>query len=293
MTSIKKKISIKKSPSIKTNPLKDYCRTFYLDDPIGILKIYQLTDKLIDEIISFIKSDYKKCYDAGFLNVNYDFHKFHSLTRVMTSSNPWDIRNKPDTLSSNVSDKYRIKWLDFYQKELPKLFPRINVNNWIKDWISSSTGKTKYHDLPISIEKYFVKPKKSTTVYRGMSFNIKNIIGKLHQLSPNTNFEKIKIGDTIECNFKDISSWSKDIKIATRFSIQGYNTTGSECFGIILETCANSKNSLLDISAYGILESQAEIIMKPGKYKCKIHLITNKINDIRNLSFGLYKDTMI
>jgi hypothetical protein len=255
--------------------------------------VNQLTDKLIDEIISFVKTEYLKCYNAKLLTIYPHFTKFDMITKSMTNSNPWTIEDEDERLSSKVSEKYRKKWLEFYLNEVPKLFNRLYADEWIKKWIGSSTGKAKYNDLSVDIEKYFVKPAKSIIVYRGMSFNRNNVVQRLQQLSPNADFKKIKIGDTIECTFKDMSSWTKDIKIANDFSIKGHNTSDNEDFGIILETCANSKNSLLDVSAYGIKEKQSEIILKPGKYKCKIYLITNNKNNILNLSFGLYKDVII
>lgn len=282
---------MKKKSSDKEDLMK-YCSTIHHKIPTFTF-VNDLTDKLIDEIISFVKTEYTKCYNARLLTHYPNFYILDMITKTMTNNNPWTIKDEDDRLSSKVSEKYRQKWLTFYLKEVPKLFNRLDADEWIKKWIGSSTGKATYNDLSVDIEKYFVKPTKPETVYRGMSFNLKNVVQRLQQLSPNTNFEKIKIGDTIECNFKDISSWTKDIKIAIDFSIKGHNTSNNEDFGIILETCANSKNSLLDISSYGIKETQSEIILKPGKYKCKIYLITNNKNNIRNLSFGLYKDASI
>ncbi len=63
-------------------------------------------------------------------------------------------------------------------------------------------------------------------------------------------------------------------------------------YGVILEIVVDSKNILVDLNDP---KFDAEVILIPGRYNCKIVELFNRKNrkENKDLSFGLYKEVNI
>ena len=129
-----------------------------------------------------------------------------------------------------------------------------------------------------------MKSKKKYKLYRGLCWDDLILKESLFRFHNNIDYSKIHVGSIIKLDMTELTSWTTDQKIA------GYFTHGCDN-AIIIETTTIPDNVLVDIP-----NSESEIILKPGKYNCKIIDIikydkTNRKKrlDVKNMSFGLDK----
>lgn len=148
---------------------------------------------------------------------------------------------------------------------------KIKYDIWVNKWVIKGDEKN-YLNLDTDIETEMKKNnKKNTTIssgmiiYRGLAWNSKNIKDKLSYII--SDISKLKKDEYINIKFKDLNSWTTDYNIAERFS--------NDKFKMILSMKVDKEDILLD--NFNRLEK--EVIIKPGKYKCKIEY-TNITPDI-------------
>jgi len=149
---------------------------------------------------------------------------------------------------------------------------KLVYEKWIRQWIEKGDQKS-YINMDVNIENYIKKNKKNKTIfmdgikiYRGLKWHKNNIRDYLSYII--TDVSKLKKNNIINVKFTELSSWTTDYNIAKQFS------DGE--FSIIFSMTVDIKDILLD----NFNDKEREIILKPGKYKCKIEYtnITNNIN---------------
>lgn len=212
----------------------------------------------VDGIIDFI--NLKSNIDYKYVTTSYDLYNI-------------DKRNNRKTIFDML-----------FKNFIPELTNKekfIEAIVWLKSWLQKTSDKKIYTHLPIGIDEYFIKEKKSYELYRGLVWYDKE---QLLLLDENLDFAKYNVGSTINLSLKYLTSWSKNIKVANGFAYGKY--------GVVLKVFADPQNILVDIDLTlpNFLE-QEEVILLPGKYKCIIISIVSTDKELNNkdLSFGLDK----
>ena len=188
-------------------------------------------------------------------------------------------------------------------KKHPRAFSKANVNKfmafgakyslnkskshqWLEEWVyHGSKPKSNYHDLPVEFERHFHKGKyvkdSKLIVYRGFNFSNKGLAKGLLRLDPTVNYANLKKGSVFHPTFDKLTSWSTNLRVATNFAKHNISSSGeSSDYGIILETAVDPIDIVADIPITSKKWEnhdyhEDEIVLKPGRYRCKIKDIMN------------------
>lgn len=143
----------------------------------------------------------------------------------------------------------------------------LETKDFLCNYISEATNDLKrFHYLPIDIEKDMKKTitQKNYTLFRGMSWGVKEIDNIKIWFNDVMYGKLYKVGDIMTLTIPDISSWSVSKEIGNSFS----HSADYHMFGITLKLNVDSSNILVDMSELNKIEQ--EVLLKPGIYKCQI-----------------------
>ncbi len=166
----------------------------------------------------------------------------------------------------------------------------------LRAWANNSG---RYYNLTDSVQRELatvdaLKPTKPIVVYRGLLFqeyDFRDSSGAYDKREPNG----IKFAKAIRANKKEVdlvwdrpSSWSTDKKVAQRFAMYGPASSNFMAtfqmlsrkgaidgkVGYIVAMLVDPKDVLIDFTkakaTIGQFENEFEVIVKPGKYHCRI-----------------------
>lgn len=146
-------------------------------------------------------------------------------------------------------------------KSFLKLFHTLK---WLSDWVTSNTVQQKYLNyIPTHVEyicQKFKRDDKVITLFRGTHLESHNIIRQYNE-------------NEFLINFNNITSWTSNLNIARNFQQDN---------GYILSLDMDSNNLFCDLQKLNPKEQ--EVLLYPGKYKCKIYKFSEEEDNLINVS---------
>lgn len=160
-------------------------------------------------------------------------------------------------------------------------------------------GIDNLKNLPLNIEKYFNRDNNYSKLYRGLAFTDDMLHKYLPRLTEN-DLTKYKLGDYIPINLKGLTSWTTEYKVTDNYSEYCYDNKAS--YSIVLK--------LENVKRYSVLadvdktlesteenteeesdsdDSDHEIILYPGRFRCKIIKIYKNCKEQDFLTFDIEK----
>lgn len=171
---------------------------------------------------------------------------------------------------------------------------------WLNNWVFKNMQQKKdFLDLPLGIDKFYKKKQQSYQLYRGLFWNNDDIRKMLPNLG-DINYSRYTVDSNIMLDLRQLTGWSQLEWIATDFACSSLTKTSTfkKCgrYGIVLQSYVPAKNVLADVNlSLNINHEEHEIILYPGRYKCKILKLLKDGKEVKDMSllFDLYKEGSI
>ena len=208
-----------------------------------------------------------------------------------------ELYNEPSDLDEELNDESgRIK-KDLIRDKNLIIFKKETIN-FMLSWVySSHVLRHNYHFYKtLGIERDLQKTveNKNYVLYRGLSWGSNDKQWLINFANSFGTHKMYSVGDYLNLKIENLSSWSTDKYIASGF-------TRNENFSILLKLTINSKNVLVDIGNFykaiknsikkvrillgveTLMNTQKEIILKPGSYKLQIEELRNNSLNINSM----------